>query len=121
MRRLLLSASIALVLFLPALAHAQRTTASVRGTVRDATQAILPGVTITATNEDTGLVRSTVSNEAGVYTLADLPIGRYRVEAELQSFKKASRSNVVLRVADEFSIDFELATGNITDTVDVVA
>lgn len=122
MRRLLLSASMALVLFfLPALAHAQRTTASVRGTVRDATQGILPGVTITATNEDTGLVRSTVSNDAGVYTIADLPIGRYRVEAELQSFKKAVRSNVVLRVADEFSIDFELATGNITDTVDVVA
>ena len=100
---------------------AQRTTATVRGTVRDATQAILPGVTVTATNEDTGLVRSTVSNDSGLYTLADLPIGRYRVEAELASFKKASRSNVVLRVADEFSIDFELAAGNITDTVDVVA
>ena len=43
-----------------------------------------------------------------MYSVADLPIGRYKVEAELPSFKKASRTSVVLRVADEFSIDFEL-------------
>ena len=53
-------------LALPSLALAQRTTATVRGTVRDATQGLLPGVTVTATNEDTGLVRSVVSNESGV-------------------------------------------------------
>ena len=66
-------------------------------------------------------MRSTVSNNSGVYSLSDLPIGRYRVEAELAGFKKASRSNVVLRVADEFSIDFELDAGDITDTVNVDA
>ena len=66
-------------------------------------------------------MRSVVTNDAGVYSVADLPIGRYRVEAELPSFKKASRTNVVLRVADEFSIDFELAAGDVTDTVNVVA
>ena len=121
MRRVVLTASIALILFAPTLAHAQRTTASIRGTVRDATQGVLPGVTVTATNEDTGLVRAVVTNEAGVYSAADLPIGRYKVEAELPSFKKASRTGVVLRVADEFSIDFELAAGNVTDTVNVVA
>src|SRR5262245_50519389 len=108
-------------LALPSLALAQRTTASIRGTVRDSTQAVLPGVTVTATNEDTGLVRSVVTNEAGIYSVAELPIGRYRVEAELPSFKKASRTNVVLRVADEFSIDFELAAGDVKDTVNVVA
>ncbi len=89
--------------------------------MRDATQAVLPGVTVTATNEDTGLVRSVVTNESGVYSAADLPIGRYKVEAELPSFKKASRTSVVLRVADEFSIDFELSAGNVTDTVNVIA
>ena len=121
MRRLALVASITLALLAPAPASAQRTTASIRGTVRDATQAVLPGVTVTATNEDTGLVRSVVTNESGVYSAADLPIGRYKVEAELPSFKKASRTGVVLRVADEFSIDFELSAGNVTDTVNVVA
>ena len=121
MRRLALVASITFTLLAPAAANAQRTTASIRGTVRDATQAVLPGVTVTATNEDTGLVRSVVTNESGVYSAADLPIGRYKVEAELPSFKKASRTGVVLRVADEFSIDFELSAGNVTDTVNVVA
>lgn len=121
MRRLALIASITILLLPPSLAYAQRTNASIRGTVRDATQGVLPGVTITATNEDTGLVRSVVTNESGVYSAADLPIGRYKVEAELPSFKKASRTGVVLRVADEFSIDFELAAGNVADTVNVVA
>ena len=121
MRRLALVASITILLLAPSLAYAQRTNASIRGTVRDATQGVLPGVTITATNEDTGLVRSVVTNESGVYSAADLPIGRYKVEAELPSFKKASRTGVVLRVADEFSIDFELAAGNVADTVNVVA
>ena len=121
MRKVVLSAALGFVLLLPATLLAQRTTASIRGTVRDATQAVLPGVTVTATNEDTGLVRSVVTNEAGIYSVAELPIGRYRVEAELPSFKKASRTNVVLRVADEFSIDFELAAGDVKDTVNVVA
>jgi len=84
-------------LVLPSVALAQRTSATVRGTVRDATQGLLPGVTVTATNEDTGLVRSVVTNESGAYSVPDLPIGRYRIDAELSGFKKTSRTNVVLR------------------------
>jgi Carboxypeptidase regulatory-like domain/TonB-dependent Receptor Plug Domain len=121
MRKVLPVAIGFVLLLLPAISAAQRTTASIRGTVRDSTQAVLPGVTITATNEDTGLVRSVVTNDQGTYQAADLPIGRYKVEAELPSFKKASRTGVVLRVADEFSIDFELAAGDVKDTVNVVA
>jgi len=112
---------IGLIVLLPSLAWAQRTTATIRGTVRDSTQAVLPGVTVTATNEETGLVRSSVSNSAGVYSTSDLPIGRYRVEAELSGFKKAVRTGIVLRVADEFAVDFDLATGNLTETVNVEA
>ena len=82
---------------------------------------MLPGVTVTATNEDTGLVRSVVSNESGSFSVPDLPIGRYRIEAELAGFKKASRTNVVLRVAEDFSVDFELAAGDMTETVNVEA
>ena len=63
MRKVVLAAALGLVLLLPATLFAQRTTASIRGTVRDATQAVLPGVTVTATNEDTGLVRSVVTND----------------------------------------------------------
>jgi hypothetical protein len=122
MRRLLaVSIAIALSLALPAMAFAQRTSATVRGTVRDATGGLLPGVTVTVTNEDTGLVRSVVSNDAGIYSAPDLPVGRYKIEAELSGFKKAARTNVVLRVAEDFSVDFELATGDIKETVNVEA
>src|ERR1700752_398407 len=121
MRKFVLPAAIAISLALPALALAQRTTATVRGTVRDATQGLLPGVTVTATNQDTGLVRSVVTNESGVYSAPDLPVGRYTIEAELPSFKKANRTNVVLRVADDFSIDFDLEAGDVKETVNVEA
>jgi len=102
-------------------AFAQRSSATIRGTVRDATEAVLPGVTITATNEDTGLTRATVSNSSGGYSLSDLPIGRYRVGAELTGFKTASRTSVMLRVADEFAIDFLLQPGEISEVISVEA
>ena len=117
----LVPAIILLSVALPSTALAQRTSATVRGTIRDPTQAVLPGVTVTLTNQDTGLVRSVVSNDQGIYSAPDLPVGRYLVEAELSGFKKASRSNVVLRVAEDFSIDFELATGDIKETINVEA
>src|SRR5262245_18841968 len=120
MRKIVLLAVI-FGLMLPSVALAQRTSATVRGTVRDTTQGLLPGVTVTATNEDTGLVRSVVTNDSGAYSVPDLPIGRYKIDAELSGFKKTSRTNVVLRVAEDFSIDFELATGDIKETVNVEA
>lgn len=67
---LLLVASLVL---LPPPALAQRSTASIRGTVRDATQAILPGATVTVRNEETGLTRTTVTNHAGLYSASELP------------------------------------------------
>ncbi|HJR57937.1 MAG TPA: carboxypeptidase regulatory-like domain-containing protein [Vicinamibacterales bacterium] len=102
-------------------ALAQRSTASLRGTITDATQSILPGVTVTVTNVETGLVRTTVSNESGVYFVPELPVGRYTVAAELAGFKAASRTNVLLRVADEFAVDFLLQPGDVKEVVTVEA
>jgi hypothetical protein len=101
--------------------YAQRTTASVRGTARDTTQAVLPGVTITITNEATGLVREVTTNTEGVYVVPDLPIGPYKIEASLSGFRKAARTGVILRVADEFAVDFDLAPGDVNETVTVAA
>jgi hypothetical protein len=111
--------SIILLLIAAAPAAAQRTTANIRGTVRDTTQAVLPGVTVTVTTADTGLVRSATTNSSGVYSIPDLPVGQYKVEAELAGFKKASRTGVTLRVADDFAVDFELAAGDVSETVNV--
>ena len=108
-------------IFFAAPAHAQRSTGSIRGTVRDATQAVLPGATVTVSNEDTGLSRTVVTNSAGVYSVPDLPVGRYKVAAELQGFKAGSRTGVVLRVADDLGIDFELGPGQVSEVVSVQA
>jgi hypothetical protein len=110
-----------LLLFTAGPALAQRSTATLRGTITDATQSILPGVTVTVTNVDTGLVRTTISNESGVYFVPELPIGRYTVAAELAGFKTASRTNVLLRVADEFAVDFVLQPGDVKEVVNVEA
>ncbi|HSL20760.1 MAG TPA: carboxypeptidase regulatory-like domain-containing protein, partial [Vicinamibacterales bacterium] len=110
-----------LVLATVGVASAQRSTATIRGTVRDSTQAVLPGVTVTVTNRETGFTRTTVSNDSGVYLAAEMPIGQYDVTAELTGFKKATRTNVPLRVADDFNIDFTLEAGAIVETVTVEA
>jgi hypothetical protein len=102
-------------------ALAQRSTATVRGTVRDSTQAVLPGVTITVANEQTGVAREVTTNGEGVYVVPELQVGRYRIEAQLQGFKRASRTGIMLRVADEFAVDFELAAGAVTETINVEA
>src|SRR5262245_12959198 len=78
----------ALTLAMPALARgqSQATTGEINGRVVDAQAAILPGVTVTARNTQTGLVRSVVTNEEGVFSLPLLPPGTYDIDAELQGF-----------------------------------
>jgi hypothetical protein len=119
MRKQFLCAVASILLAAPA--FAQRPTGTIRGTVRDATQAVLPGATVTVSNEETGFSRATVTNSVGAYSLPDLPVGRYKVTAELQGFKSGSRTGVVLRVADTLGIDFELGAGSISEVVTVEA
>ena len=90
---------------------AQRTTANLRGTVTDSTHAIVPGATVTVSNADTGFSRTMVTNESGVYSFSELPVGSYQLEVELQGFKIATRTGIALNVADNREIDVELAPG----------
>jgi hypothetical protein len=110
-----------LVLCVAAPALAQRTTATLRGSVVDSSKALVPAAMITAKNEDTGLIRTVSTNDSGTYALPDLPIGRYRVNAELQGFKTASRTGVILRVADDYIVDFTLEAGDLAEVVTVEA
>jgi hypothetical protein len=100
-------------------AAAQRSTASLRGTVADSTGGVLPGTQVTVTSDATGLTRTTTTNDAGVYSFPDLPVGRYRVQAEIQGFKTAQRTDVILNVADDRAVDFQLETGGVQETVTV--
>jgi hypothetical protein len=110
----------ALVLFaVPA--SAQRTTATLRGTVTDPTHAIVEGAKVTLTSAETGLTRTTATNANGVYTFAELPVGTYRLSVEAQGFKAAVRTDVRLNVADDRAADVELETGTVSETVSVEA
>ena len=102
-------------------ASAQVTTATIVGTVLDASGGALPGVTVTARNVDTGFVHNVPSSDTGAYRLEFLPIGPYVVEATLQGFKTASRGGIVLNVNDSVRVDFALEIGVVTETVTVVA
>src|SRR5437763_2134355 len=73
-------------------------TAQISGTVKDQSGAVLPGVEITATQTETGVARSTVSNETGSYVLPSLPLGPYKVEATLPGFRTFVQTGIVLQV-----------------------
>src|SRR5262245_35305187 len=73
-------------------------TAQIDGLVRDQTGAILPGAEISVTQTDTGLSRSTLTNETGTYVLTNLPTGPYRLEVSLPGFRTYVQSGIVLQV-----------------------
>ena len=76
---------------------AQTGNAQLGGIVQDPTHALIPGVTVTATNVDTNVTQTTLTNEAGAYNFPVLQPGTYRVSAELQGFKKVDRGAVEWR------------------------
>ena len=121
MRSNILLAAVVIALLGTGTVYGQRTTATIRGIVTDASDAVVPGATVTVTGQATGFSRSTQSNESGVYVLTDLPIGTYTINAELTGFRAAKQTNVVLNVGDDREINFQLAAGDLTESVTVEA
>lgn len=108
------------ILTLATLASAQ-TASTITGRVTDASGAVLPGVTITARNLETGLARTAVSGTDGRYVFALLSVGRYELRAELTSFKPLVRQGVETTVAETVVVDLELQVGGLTEEVRVLA
>src|SRR2546426_9530185 len=96
-------------------------TAQISGTVRDQTGAVLPGVEVTATQTDTGIARTAVTNETGSYVLPNLAIGPYRLEAALPGFRTYAQTGIVLQVNGNPVINPVLAVGQVTEQVEVQA
>ena len=96
-------------------------TATLSGRVTDSTDAVIPGTSITVTNEATGAERAVQSNAAGYYTVPLLPPGEYRILVEAEGFNAISRSGVVLEVDQRAEIDFQLEIGAVTEQIEVVA
>ena len=121
MKKLLGAAAILLCLFASTPAFAQTSNATLGGTVSDATGALIPGVSVTATNVATGIVATVVSNEGGAYQFASLQTGTYTISAELPGFQTQNYNNVALGVSQQVRLNFTLQVGSVSQAVEVTA
>jgi hypothetical protein len=96
-------------------------TASITGTVRDASGAVVAGATVTVKHTESGLVRTAEADSNGNYTVPSLPVGRYEVSTEKTGFKQAVRRGINLVVAQEAVVNLTLEVGNVVDQVTVTA
>src|SRR3989475_2896381 len=105
MRKCLYTA-IVLCCVLSTYTSAQTANATVGGIVADATGALIPGVTVTATNTATGIVSTVLTNEAGAYQFASLQPGAYKISAELSGFQIQTFTDVQLGGAQQVRLNF---------------
>src|SRR6266513_1941177 len=119
MRRFFIMLSVCFLLASAAFAQSDRGT--ITGTISDATNAVIPGATITAVNADTAAKYETISTETGNYTLTQVPPGAYQLSAELPGFKKYVRQGITVLVAQTLRIDVALEVGAAGDEVTVNA
>lgn len=96
-------------------------TAQLTGTVTDASGSLMPGATVAATNLNTGVVRESVTNDAGNYLITGLLPGSYRVTAEKRGFKQVRRDLVTLAVDQVGGINFTMEVGTMQESVTVAA
>jgi hypothetical protein len=96
-----------------------QTAATISGTIEDANDSVLPGVSVTARNVDTALVRSVVTGPEGRYVIPVLPPGTYELRAELASFKPHVRREIQLSVAQSLVQNITLEIGGLSEAVTV--
>ena len=113
MIRAFFTALLYLALAPPVLAQSQAINGTIEGTVSDTSGAVLPGVTVTVANTDTGTERSVVTNAHGLYRAPLLPLGSYRVIAELQGFKKFEQSGINLSAGQTAVVNVTLGIGQV--------
>jgi hypothetical protein len=83
-------------------------TASVSGVVTDETKAVIQGVTVTATNPETGVVRTTISDDLGVYRILSLQPGTYQVTFELLGFDTVKQGPLTVIADQDTRVSAEL-------------
>src|ERR1044072_195972 len=119
--RLLLSAFV-FVLLAAASARADVTRFDLAGIVTDATGGVLPGVTVTLKNVDTGFVRSVVTDDQGRYTFTALnPTGKWTLSVELPGFAPQNREGLEFQANTKPEIDFRMGVGTLQEAVTVQA
>ena len=117
---LALSLCLGFSVFSPTHANAQ-VNASIKGTVRDATGAVVSGASVVLRNTDTNLSRTTTSNDAGYYSVPDVLTGNYELKVSKQGFRTAVQSGISLGVNQTVVFDLALATGSTAESITVQA
>ena len=125
-KRLNVAAAFTLLLtFVPGLAPALRaqavSTATVTGRATDEQGALVTGAQIKLTGVDTGAISTAVTNQDGIYTLPNLPIGAYTLQTSFPGFQTHVQTGIVLRVNDHVQINVIMKVGAVTETVEVNA
>ncbi len=120
MKNVRVSASLCFLLLSAPVAFAQ-TDASVSGTITDPSGGHVVSATVTALNADTGIATRVATNDAGVYTMPQLPPGKYNFTAEFAGFRKSVLSDVELETGSMLTINMGLELGAASDSVEVTA
>jgi hypothetical protein len=120
-RRILAAVAVVLVAALPVFGQSQAINGTIEGTVTDSSGGVLPGVTVTVTNVHTGTTRSVVTSERGVYRAPLLPLGTYRVAAELPGFRKFEQTGITLAAGQTAVANVVLTVGELSEVVAVTA
>src|SRR5437870_4254119 len=113
------TAIVALIALGTCLSFAQTSTATILGTVKDTSGALIPGVSITVKHTESGLTRTVVSGERGGYNLPFLPVGPYELTTTMPGFKQVVRSGINLVVGQEAVVDLTLEVGANAEQVTV--
>ena len=106
-----------LICLLPA--FGQGNSGTIKGTVSDASGAVVPDAVVRVANQATGVAIESKTNSQGLYVVPFLQPGRYAVTVEQQGFKTAKHTNILLQVSDQLSIDFSLQIGAAASEVTV--
>ncbi len=99
----------------------QTQTATVRGTVTDASGAVIPGAALTLTNIDQSRPWEGESNASGAYLFQQIPPGNYSLSVGADGFKRYERPRFILQVAQVAQIDIALEVGDVTEVVEISA
>src|SRR5688500_16441439 len=107
--------SLALLFVFTGAVFAQQPTATLTGVVSDPTGAVIPGAIVTATNKATNLARTVTTNSEGVYVIANLPVGEYKVDFDATNFQKFIIDNAELKVGQTLNWDAQLSVGKVSE------
>ena len=112
---------VVLAMFIVFNCAAQQITGSIRGTVVDSTGATVQGASVSATQTETGLSRTSIIDRSGAYVLLELPVGHYRLQVEGKGFATYVQQGIVLDVNETATIPVRLAVGAETQHIEVQA